>query len=177
MPARLDIDRQSTRFTPFRGRSASSIFCCGLLRVDSGQCKQIRAESVRVAHRVFDRRLRLLPERHRRRQSGAPRRRKDEPAAPFVGIVDRHPNQPAAFKRFEIGGERGAIHRQQRGSLAEARRFRALGRRVRELSGVAAIASRKPDQGFALAWLPALMALSRRSPSPNPAEPEPKGMV
>ena len=67
--------------------------------------------------------------------SARPGRRDGKAAAALVLLVDRDLHQTAALERLEIGGERGAVHGQQRRDAAERRRFRAVERRQqRELA-------------------------------------------
>jgi hypothetical protein len=72
--------------------------------------------------------MRAGPDRHplcEQRQSF--RREGEQPPAP-VGRIDRDREQPAPLERLQIGGEGGAIHRQQLRDRPERRRGRAVER-------------------------------------------------
>ena len=58
-----------------------------------------------------------------------------QPPRAFVGIIDTHFYQAAPLKRFQISRQRGAVHGQQRGYTANARRILAIERhQQRELA-------------------------------------------
>jgi hypothetical protein len=72
--------------------------------------------------------VRMLPYwRSGGQQRSAARRKQQSPAA-LVSFVHGDFHKAAAFKRFEIGGERGAIHGEESRNVAEARRLSAIER-------------------------------------------------
>ena len=67
--------------------------------------------------------VRARPDRRCGGKERASGRGDDQPPAAFVGVIHLHLDKTAARERLEIGGERGAVERQQRGDGADGRRL------------------------------------------------------
>src|SRR5664279_722291 len=102
------------------------------LPINEGPVSRQRAQP--VAHGVrstggylpFSLGVRPLPQREGLAQHGAAGGGERQAAAALVLLVDRDLHQVTPLQRFEIGGERGAVHGEQRGHAADACRFRAV---------------------------------------------------
>ena len=103
----------------------------------SGKCAQSGTQIVGAAfgEEAFGRRVPAPPQRGGRGQERSSGRRQAQAAAAFVHDVNRHLDEASAFERFEIGGERRAIHGQQTRNASQFRGLWAIERhQQRELA-------------------------------------------
>ena len=103
----------------------------------SGQTAQHAAQLIGAAMRnqELDFNVSGLPGRVGLFQQRAASRGDNQTAAAFVFLVDRDFQKAAPLQRLQVGGQRRAVHRQQRRDAADARRFRPIERhQQRELS-------------------------------------------
>src|SRR5262249_7191897 len=84
--------------------------------VRSAQRAQVPPQAIGAGtwNEAFDLAMRSPPDRNRARKQCAARGRQLQPAAASVMGVDHHRDEAAPLQRLERGGERGAVHGEQR---------------------------------------------------------------
>jgi hypothetical protein len=102
-----------------------------------GKHAQIDAQFLAVGARqkLLNDGVGLLPYRNSRDEKRPSGRGQFQPPRAFVGIIDTHFYQAAPLERFQISRQGRAVHGQQRGYAANARRLLAIERhQQRELA-------------------------------------------
>ena len=93
-----------------------------------GRSRDVRHDGMQQSEQALERSVSPFPDREGRDQQISTCRSQLEATAPPVRIVDCHRHEAAPFQRLEIGGERGPVHGQQGGDLADAGRLRPVER-------------------------------------------------
>ena len=98
------------------------------MSVRSRQHPQNFAQITRITNLPFDLRMGVFPDWIRLCQQRSAGRRQSKTPAPAVLLIDRNLQQPAPFKRLEIGRKRRPVHREKGRDVAQRRRLGTIER-------------------------------------------------